>query len=129
MAMIHVARDGAKLGEFTLEQMLSDLLPAETYRCQSPIAGGRADAIIQTMHGALCVDSKFPLDNFRRALQAADAVSRESCLKAFAADVRHRVDETPEPVVHADERVDEERRRHLGRRHPLRPQGAREART
>jgi len=80
-------------GEFTLEQMLANLLPAESYQCQVSFAGVRVDAVIRTPHGDLCVDSKFPLDNFRRALDAADGPAREAALKAFATDVRARIDE------------------------------------
>jgi len=80
-------------GEFTLEQMLAELVPAESYECQAAIGGGRVDALIRTPHGALCVDSKFPLDNFRRALDAPEGPARDAALKAFAADVRARTDE------------------------------------
>ena len=80
-------------GEFTLEQMLANLLPAESYQCQVSFAGVRVDAVIRTPHGDLCVDSKFPLDNFRRALDAAEGPAREAALKAFATDVRARIDE------------------------------------
>ena len=60
-------------GEFTLEQMLRDLLPADQYECQAPIGNGRVDALIRTPYGALCIDCKFPLDNFRRALRGDGA--------------------------------------------------------
>ena len=80
-------------GEFTLEQMLADLVPAEHYETQASIGGARVDALIRTPHGALCVDAKFPLDNFRRALEAADTPARDAALKAFYADVRARIDE------------------------------------
>jgi DNA recombination protein RmuC len=80
-------------GEFTLEQMLADLVPAEQYETQAPIGGARVDALIRTAHGALCVDAKFPLDNFRRALEAADTPARDAALKAFYADFRARIDE------------------------------------
>jgi DNA recombination protein RmuC len=80
-------------GEFTLEQMLADLVPAEHYQTQASIGGARVDAMIRTPHGSLCIDAKFPLDNFRRALDAADAPARDAALKLFYADVRARVDE------------------------------------
>lgn len=86
-------------GEFTLEQMLADLVPAECYECQAPIGAARVDALIRTPHGALCIDSKFPLDNFRRALETNDAAARETSLKAFAADVRARIDEIADKYV------------------------------
>lgn len=86
-------------GEFTLEQMLADLVPSEQYECQAAIGAYRVDAIIHTAHGALCVDSKFPLDNFRRALDAADVTGRDAALKLFYGDVRARMDEIAERYV------------------------------
>jgi DNA recombination protein RmuC len=85
-------------GEFTLEQMLVEVIPADSYELQAPLGMGRVDALIRTPHGALCVDSKFPLDNFRRAL-AAEGSGREAALKAFHADVKARVAEIAERYV------------------------------
>ncbi len=86
-------------GEFTLEQMLANLLPSECYSCQATFGGVRVDALIYTPHGALCVDSKFPLDNFRRALETSDPGARELALKAFCVDVKARIDEIAERYV------------------------------
>src|SRR5947207_1616487 len=69
-------------GEFTLEQMLRDLLPAEHWECQAPIGSARVDAIIRTPYGALCIDCKFPLDNFRRALDAGEPSARDAAAKS-----------------------------------------------
>src|SRR5207237_1379293 len=65
-------------GEFTLEQMLRDLLPAEHWEAQAPIGSARVDALIRTPHGALCIDCKFPLDNFRRAPDAGQPLVRDA---------------------------------------------------
>ena len=76
-------RSCAATSEFTLEQMLRDLLPAEHYECQASIGNGRVDALIRTPYGALCIDCKFPLDNFRRALQEGENGSRDAAMKQF----------------------------------------------
>jgi DNA recombination protein RmuC len=86
-------------GEFTLEQMLRDLLPAEHWEAQAPIGSARVDAIVRTPYGALCIDCKFPLDNFRRALQAAEPGARDAAMKAFYADVKGRIDEIADRYV------------------------------
>jgi DNA recombination protein RmuC len=86
-------------GEFTLEQMLRDLLPAEHWECQAPIGSGRVDAIIRTPYGALCIDCKFPLDNFRRALDASEPGARDTALKSFYSDVKGRIDEIADRYV------------------------------
>jgi len=86
-------------GEFTLEQMLANLLPAECYVCQATFGGVRVDAVIHTPNGDLCIDSKFPLDNFRRALDAPEGAARDAALKAFSADVKARIDEIAERYI------------------------------
>lgn len=79
--------------------MLADLVPVESYECQAAVGSARVDALIRTPHGTLCIDSKFPLDNFRRALAAAEGAARESALKAFCGDVRARIDEIAERYI------------------------------
>jgi DNA recombination protein RmuC len=86
-------------GEFTLEQMLRDLLPAEHWESQAPIGASRVDAVIRTPYGALCIDCKFPLDNFRRALETTEPAARDAALKSFYSDVRARIDEIAERYV------------------------------
>ena len=86
-------------GEFTLEQMLKDLLPAEHWESQAPIGSARVDALVHTPHGALCIDCKFPLDNFRRALAATEPAARDAAMKLFYSDVRGRIDEIADRYV------------------------------
>jgi DNA recombination protein RmuC len=86
-------------GEFTLEQMLKDLLPSEHYECQAAIGAARVDALIKTPYGALCIDCKFPLDNFRRALEAKEPAGRDAAMKLFYSDVRGRMDEIADRYV------------------------------
>jgi DNA recombination protein RmuC len=86
-------------GEFTLEQMLRDLLPPEHYECQAPVGNGRVDALIRTPYGSLCIDCKFPLDNFRRALQQTESASRDAAMKQFYSDVKGRIKEIADRYV------------------------------
>ena len=93
-------------GEFTLEQMLRDLLPADHYECQAPIGTGRVDALIRTPYGSLCIDCKFPLDNFRRALQATEPGVREAAMKSFYSDVKGRIKEIGDRYISPPETLD-----------------------
>jgi DNA recombination protein RmuC len=86
-------------GEFTLEQMLRDLLPPEHYECQAAVGNGRVDALIRTPYGALCIDCKFPLDNFRRALQQTEGATRDAAMKQFYSDVKARIKEIADRYV------------------------------
>jgi DNA recombination protein RmuC len=85
--------------EFTLEQMLRDLLPSEHYECQAAIGNGRVDALIRTPYGALCIDCKFPLDNFRRALDEREPTARDAAMKQFYSDVKARMKEIADRYV------------------------------
>ena len=93
-------------GEFTLEQMLRDLLPAEHYQCQASIGSGRVDALIHTPYGSLCIDCKFPLDNFRRALQATEPAARDGAMKLFYSDVKARIKEIGDRYVSPPQTLD-----------------------
>jgi DNA recombination protein RmuC len=86
-------------GEFTLEQMLRDLLPSEHYECQASIGNGRVDALIRTPYGALCIDCKFPLDNFRRALEETEPTGRDAAMRQFYSDVKARIKEIADRYV------------------------------
>src|SRR6266545_3125335 len=68
------ARGG--FGELLLENLLRDRLPPSAYSVQHTFAGGeRVDAVVRV--GQLIpVDSKFPLDNYHRIVEAESDVER-----------------------------------------------------
>jgi DNA recombination protein RmuC len=87
-------------GEFELENMLKDLIPAEHYEIKANIQGALADAAILLPEGKLCIDSKFPLDNYRRAGAPETPESdREGYRKAFANDGWTYVDSIAEKYI------------------------------
>jgi DNA recombination protein RmuC len=80
------------LGEFELERMLSNVLPAALYRLQAPVGEALVDAVITLEGGCLCIDSKFPLDNFRRMAEPdADLEARQHWRRQFFGDIRRHV--------------------------------------
>lgn len=83
------------LGEILLGNLLAQVLPCERYCLQHAFADGtRVDAAILLADHVVPIDSKFPLENFQRILEAPDDKERTSARKAFIRDVRKRVDET-----------------------------------
>jgi DNA recombination protein RmuC len=80
------------VGEFELERMLSNVLPQALYRMQAPVGEALADAVIVLEGGWLCIDSKFPLDHFRRLAQPdAEPEARQHWRRLFLSDVRRHV--------------------------------------
>ena len=87
-------------GEFELENMLKDLIPPEHYEIKSKVNGALADAAIILPEGKLCIDSKFPLENYKRAgAPETPEEDRESFRKAFINDVWGYVDSIAEKYI------------------------------
>jgi DNA recombination protein RmuC len=92
-------------GEFLLEQLLADILPAERYSLQYAFRSGeRVDAVIRLPEGLVPVDSKFPLSGFQRVLSASSAQERERESRGFARDVKGHIDKVAKYIL-PDERT------------------------
>jgi DNA recombination protein RmuC len=82
------------LGEFYLEQILQNLLPAGTYELQHKLADGTiVDAVIKLDNKLLPIDSKFSLENYNRLVEAKTE-DRPALEKQFKEDLKKRIDET-----------------------------------
>jgi DNA recombination protein RmuC len=94
------------LGEFFLEDLLRQVLPPRHFTMQHRFRSGeRVDAVIRLGNGLVPVDSKFPLENFRRALQAGGEEEREKAQRQFAADVRKHIDAIAAKYILPDEQT------------------------
>ncbi|MCI0549198.1 MAG: DNA recombination protein RmuC [Candidatus Rokubacteria bacterium] len=92
------------LGETLLEQLLDQMLPREHWSLQHGFRGGdRVDAVIKVGGRLVPVDAKFPLENFRRLLAETEDERRRAARRAFARDVRLRVDEIARKYILPDE--------------------------
>jgi DNA recombination protein RmuC len=83
------AKSRGSFGEVTLERLLEDSLPASQYEMQYRFSSGEAaDAVIKLRDKKLmAIDSKFPLDAYRRIAAEGDEARR-----AFAVAVKGHAD-------------------------------------
>ena len=87
------------IGEFYLDQILKNTLPPGTYQLQYKIGEGLVvDAVIKLDDKVLPIDSKFPLENYNRLVEAKEE-ARAGLDRAFKEDLKRRIDETSKYIV------------------------------
>jgi len=91
--LFKVTRGRGEYGEFQLEQILKDLLPKQYVHIREKMAqtGKIPDAHIVTPNGIICIDSKFPLDNYREMLKATDETQKQAYGASFCKDVEDHI--------------------------------------
>lgn len=81
------------MGEESLEMLLKQVLPSQHYQMQYRfISGEVVDCIIRINKELLCVDSKFPLENFRALIRSEKEEDQIKFRKDFQKDVKKHVD-------------------------------------
>ncbi|TMA68420.1 MAG: DNA recombination protein RmuC [Deltaproteobacteria bacterium] len=92
------------LGEFLLEDLLAQILPAEHFVMQHRFQSGeKVDAVIKLGPSLVPVDAKFPLENFKRIVDAANDDEKSRAKKQFIADVKKHIDAIATKYIVPDE--------------------------
>ncbi len=82
------------LGEQFLGELLSQILPPEFFTLQYTFSSGeRVDAVVRIGEKLVPIDSKFPLDNFKRVVECKTDEERRAYQKIFYRDVKKHVDD------------------------------------
>ncbi|MBT6691201.1 DNA recombination protein RmuC [Candidatus Parcubacteria bacterium] len=89
------AKTRGNLGEASLEMILSNILPPQSYEMQYHFKNGEAvDAVVKIKDKVLPVDAKFSLENYRRIIDEKDKAKKLALEKEFKNDLKKRIDET-----------------------------------
>lgn len=96
-----------EFGELTLEKMLRECLAPEQYGLQFAIGNEKADAVILSRQGHLAVDSKFPLENWRKAHNGElSQEERDRASRDFGRDVRKHIEDIARKYIHPPTTLD-----------------------
>ncbi len=92
------------LGELMLEDLLKQVIPAEKYATQYRFRNGNTvDAIVKTANGIIPIDSKFPLENFRKMVETTNEAEKKATYKVFVSDVKKHIDAIAQKYIAPDE--------------------------
>ena len=106
-SMFQVKQSRARFGEIQLETLLKDIFPPNRIMLQKNIGTGTPDACILVEDGKfLCVDSKFPLENFRRYSEADGEAEKRHHWNSFIKDLRKHVEDIRNRYVGRENTLD-----------------------
>jgi DNA recombination protein RmuC len=97
------------VGQRMMEDLVSDVLPKSAYDFQTTLSNGRRpDCVIRLPNppGLIVVDAKYPLDAYRRMIDASDERERTTASQALRTDVLKHIRDIAEKYIIPGETAD-----------------------
>lgn len=92
------------VGEQVLKELLGQFLPKSSFNLQYSFkSGDKVDAAIKTQGGIIPVDSKFPMENFRKMLSSQTDTDKKMFEKDFVKDVKNHIDSISRKYILTEE--------------------------
>lgn len=92
------------IGEQVLKDLISEAFPKGSFHLQYSFKSGeKVDAAIKTSAGILPIDSKFPMENFRRMATSESKAARSAAKKEFTRDVKRHIQDIAKKYVLPEE--------------------------
>lgn len=100
------------MGEHILNELLAQILPRDSFHLQYAFKSGeKVDAAIKTAGGIIPIDSKFPMENFRKMMSAesgpasaqGSSEAKKEFEKLFVRDVKIHIDSISKKYILTDE--------------------------
>ena len=92
------------LGEEVLKEMIGQTFPKNAFHLQYPFkSGAKVDAVLKTEAGLLCIDSKFPMENFNVMVKGQTEGERNVGKRQFTADVKKHIEDISKKYILPEE--------------------------
>lgn len=92
-AMLRQPQTRGEFGEEQLRVILEEHLPPEMFGIRKQVVGGKTpDAHIKSSAGLICIDSKFPLDNYEAYVNAETDEEQARYKRQFRSDVESHLE-------------------------------------
>ena len=83
-----------QMGEWSLENLLANILPKDSYRLQYSFKDGKmVDALIEMADFSVPIDAKFPLPTFERIVKAETEEEKTKLRRQFLKDCTKHIDD------------------------------------
>lgn len=93
-----------EFGQFLLENVLAQIIPKEYYTLQYRFRNGEiADAVIRIGENLVVVDAKFPLESFKRTIEANLDSERVKAKREFIRTINKHIDDIANKYILPDE--------------------------
>jgi len=91
-------------GEWSLENILSVLLPADSFALQYAFRDGKiVDGLVKMPEYSVPIDAKFPLENFKKLQQTQNEADAKKLRREFLRDVQKHIDKIAQSYIKPDE--------------------------
>jgi DNA recombination protein RmuC len=92
------------IGEQVLSDMIGQTFPKNSFHLQYAFRSGmKVDAVLKTDAGLLCIDSKFPMENFTAMHKGETEALRNQAKKDFISDVRKHISDIARKYILPEE--------------------------
>jgi len=92
------------LGEEVLKEMIGQTFPKNAFHLQYSFKSGfKVDAVLKTEAGLLCIDSKFPMENFNLMLKGETEAQRAVGKKQLIQDVKKHIEDISRKYILPEE--------------------------
>ena len=92
------------LGEEVLKEMIGQTFPKNAFHLQYSFKSGvKVDAVLKTEAGLLCIDSKFPMENFNLMIKGQTESERTKAKRNFTSDVKKHIEDIAKKYILPEE--------------------------